>query len=177
MATDEKKRLGRKAVTLISGNQRIFIDGGTTHVELVRALPLEMRLTIITHSPTIAEAMEPHHSIDVILIGGQLFRHSMVAIGAAAFEQIQRLNIDLAFIGLTGFHPKEGGTTGDYEEAAIKRAVIARSAETVALVTSEKIGAVSAYRVCAAKELVSIVVPQNADLKVLSKAGIKLIRA
>src|SRR5262249_1563589 len=92
MATEEKEPLGRSAVALISGNQGIFIDGGTTHVELVRALPLDLRLTIITHSPTIAAALEPHRSIDVILIGGQLFRHSMVAVGAAAFEQIQRLN-------------------------------------------------------------------------------------
>jgi DeoR/GlpR family transcriptional regulator of sugar metabolism len=177
MATEEKGRLGRKAGTLISRNQRIFIDGGTTHLELVRALPLDLGLTVITHSPTIAAALEPHLAIDVVLIGGLLFRHSMVAVGAAALEQIQRLNIDLAFIGLTGLHPKEGGTTGDYEEAALKRAVIARSAETLTLITSEKIGAVSAYGVCAATDLVSVVVPREADLKALAKAGIELIRA
>src|SRR5262245_18461676 len=33
MATEEKGRLGRKAATLISRQQRVFIDGGTTHIE------------------------------------------------------------------------------------------------------------------------------------------------
>jgi DeoR/GlpR family transcriptional regulator of sugar metabolism len=177
MATDEKRRLGHKAATLISRKQRIFIDGGTTHLELVRALPLDLGFTVITHSPTIAAALEPHQAIDVILIGGALFRHSMVAVGAAALDQIQRLNIDLAFIGLTGLHPKEGGTTGDYEEAAIKTAVIARSAETVALMTVEKIGAVSAYGVCTVKDLASVVVPREADLKGFAKTGLDIIRA
>src|SRR5690242_19137811 len=57
MATEEKQRLGRKAATLISRNQRVFIDGGTTHIELIRALPLDLGLTVITHSPTIASAL------------------------------------------------------------------------------------------------------------------------
>lgn len=176
MAMEEKQRLGRKAATLISRNQRVFIDGGTTHIELIRALPLDLGLTVITHSPTIASALEPHQAIDVILIGGTLFRHSMVAVGAAAFDQIQRLNIDLAFIGLTGLHPEEGGTTGDYEEAVIKAAVITRSAETVALMTVEKLGAVSAYAVCAVTDLASVIVPREADVKGFAKTSVTLIR-
>lgn len=177
MASEEKRRLGRKAATLVARKQRVFIDGGTTHLELIRALPLDLNITVITHSPTTAAALEPHRTVDVILIGGTLFRHSMVAVGAVALEAIHRLTIDLAFIGLTGLHPKEGGTTGDYEEAAIKRAIIKRSAETVALMTSEKIGAVSAYTVCAIKDLSSVVVPREADMKSFAKTGTEFIRA
>jgi len=177
MASDEKRRLGRKAAGLISRKQRVFIDGGTTHLELVRNLPTDLSVTVITHSPTIAAALEPHQAIDVILIGGLLFRHSMVAVGAAALEAIQRLNIDLSFIGLTGLHPREGGTTGDFEEAAIKRAVVERSAEAISLMTREKIGAVSAYGVCAVKDLTSIVVPREAQLKDFAKSDISIIRA
>jgi DeoR/GlpR family transcriptional regulator of sugar metabolism len=175
MATDEKSRLGQKAASLIQRRQRVFIDGGTTHLELVRALPLDLDFTVITHSPTIAAALEPHQAVEVILIGGRLFRHSMVAVGAEALEQIQRLRIDLGFVGLTGLHPEEGGTTGDFEEAAIKRAMIARSAETVVLVTAEKLGAVSAFNVCAMKDLTSIVVTRETEVKAF--AGVEIIRA
>jgi DeoR/GlpR family transcriptional regulator of sugar metabolism len=177
MATEEKRRLGRKAATLISPKQRVFIDGGTTHLELVSNLPLDLTFTVITHSPTIAAVLEPHQAVDVILIGGTLFRHSMVAVGASALEAIQRLTIDLSFVGLTGLHPREGGTTGDFEEAAIKRAIIERSAEAIALMTCEKIGAVSAYGVCATKDLTSIVVPREAQLKNFARSDISIIRA
>jgi DeoR/GlpR family transcriptional regulator of sugar metabolism len=177
MAADEKRRLGARAATLVARSQRIFIDGGTTNLELVRGLPLDLAATVITHSPAIAAALEPHHAIEVIVIGGKLFRHSMVTVGAAALEAISRLHIDLSFIGVTGLHPQEGGTTGDFEEAAIKRAVIARSAETVLLVTSEKIGAVSAYSVCALGELTAIIVPREAQSDGFANLDLELIRA
>ena len=177
MATDEKRRLGMKASTLVSGGQRIFIDGGTTNLELVRNLPLDIALTVITHSPTIAAALEPHRAIEVILIGGRLFRHSMVATGAAAIEAIGRIQVDLCFIGLTGLHPREGGTTGDFEEAAVKRAVMARSAETVTLLTSEKIGAVSAYAVCGGEALASVIVSREANPEGFSSSPFEVIRA
>lgn len=175
MATDEKRRLGQRAARLIGRGQKVFIDGGTTHLELVRALPADLAVTVITHSPTIAAALEPHQAAEVILIGGRLFRHSMVAVGAEALEQIHRLRIDLGFVGLTGLHPEEGGTTGDFEEAAIKRAIIARSAETVVLVTAEKLGAVSAFEACAMKDLTSLVVTPDVDMKPFT--DVEIIRA
>jgi DeoR/GlpR family transcriptional regulator of sugar metabolism len=177
MATEEKRRLGRRAATLLSRGQRIFIDGGTTNLELVRNLPVELPITVVTHSPTIAAALEPHHAIEVILIGGRLFRHSMVATGAAAIEAIGRVQIDLCFIGLTGLHREEGGTTGDFDEAAIKRAVMARSAETVTLLTSEKIGAVSAYGVCASADLTAVVVSGEAVLEGFAGAPFEMLHA
>jgi DeoR/GlpR family transcriptional regulator of sugar metabolism len=177
MASAEKRRLGVKAAGLIARKQQVFIDGGTTHVELVRALPLDLNVTVITHSPTIAATLEPFEAIEVILIGGTLFRHSMVAVGAAAIDQIHRLSIDIGFVGLTGLHPEEGGTTGDFEEAAIKRAFIERSAETVALITAEKVGAVSPYGVCAMKELTSVVVAHEANMRDFAKSGMGIIRA
>jgi DeoR/GlpR family transcriptional regulator of sugar metabolism len=167
MAHDEKRRLGLAAARLIERRQRVFIDGGTTHLELLKAVPLDLAFTAITHSPAIAAALEAH-AAQVIVIGGTLFRHSMVAVGASALEAINRTRADLAFIGLTGLHAKEGGTTGDHEEAAIKRAIVARSAEVAVLLTSEKIGAVSAHGVCDLSDLTHLVVPRKAEVKGLS---------
>src|SRR5262245_15451134 len=177
MGTEEKRRLGRRAAVLVSRGQRIFIDGGTTNLELVRNLPVGLPITVVTHSPTIAAALEPHQAIDVSLLGGKLFRHSMVATGAAALEAIGRIHIDLCFVGLTGLHPEEGGTTGDFDEAAIKRALMARSAETVTLLTSEKIGAVSAYGVCAGADLTTVVVSRDAKLEAFASAPFAVLRA
>ena len=90
MSTDVKKRLGRRAAELVRAGQLIFIDGGTTNAELVRALPREMSLTIATHSPAIAALLEKHRA-EVILIGGRLYKHSMVSTGAAALAAIGTL--------------------------------------------------------------------------------------
>jgi DeoR/GlpR family transcriptional regulator of sugar metabolism len=176
MANDQKRQLGLAAAKLIEPNQYVFIDGGTTHMELLRAIPLDLEFTAITHSPAIAAALE-RHTAEVILIGGTLFHHSMVTVGAVALDAINHVRADLAFVGLTGFHVKEGGTTGDYEEAAIKRAIISRSAEVAVLLTGEKLGAVSAHSVCNVKDLTYLVVPRQAKLSGPPSRHLRLIRA
>ena len=82
-----------------------------------------MKATIVTHSPTIALELVDHGDVEVILIGGRLFKHSVVAVGAAAVGAISGIHADTFFMGVTGVHPKTGLTTGDYEEAAVKRAL------------------------------------------------------
>lgn len=163
LAMDEKHKLACVAASMIEPGQTVFIDGGTTNLELVRCLPLDLAATVITHSPLIASALEPHRSVDVIIVGGTLLRHSMVNSGAVAYEFINRLRADLCFIGLTGLHAVEGASTSNFEEAAIKRAIIGRSAETVSLVTAEKLGAVSPHAICPAASLTSIIVSAEAD--------------
>jgi DeoR/GlpR family transcriptional regulator of sugar metabolism len=176
LATVEKTALAAKAATLVTPHQRIFIDGGTTHLEVVRQLPLNWEGTIITHSPLIAAALE-HHSAEVIVIGGQLFKHSMINKGAATLDAIQRIRVDLAFIGLTGLHEHEGGTTGDFEEAEIKRSIMSRAAEVVILLTQEKIGAASAYTVCGLKDISTAIVSKNLNTAALETQGLRILRA
>jgi DeoR/GlpR family transcriptional regulator of sugar metabolism len=158
ISTDVKKRLGRKAAELVRAGHLIFIDGGTTNAELVRALPREMTLTIATHSPAIAALLEKHRA-EVILIGGKLYKHSMVSTGAAALAAIGMLRPDIFFLGATAIHPAHGLSTGDYEEAAIKRAIAARSVETLTLLTEEKFGAVSPHHIAGIEDITALIMP------------------
>ena len=129
IAGDVKRRLGRKAAAMIEAGQTIFLDGGTSNAEIARALPREMRLTVVTHAPTIAAELERHEA-EVILVGGRLYKHSMVATGAAALAAIADIRVDLFFLGVTAIHPVHGVSTGDFEEAAVKRAVLKQAADT-----------------------------------------------
>lgn len=163
LATDEKRTLGRAAALLIEPGQVILVDGGTTTLELVRSLAPTLEATIITHSPVIAAALITHPSVQVIMIGGPLFKHSGVAVGAAAHDAISSLRADTYFMGATGVHPEHGITTGDLEEAYIKRALTAAAAETVLLATSDKLGKVSPYRVNAVRSLSLLLVTSAAS--------------
>ena len=82
----------------------------------------------------------------------------MVATGAAAIEAIERVRADLFFMGVTGVHPELGLTTGDAEEAAVKRAISRRAAETIVLASAEKLGAVSPFVVSRLGEVTGIIV-------------------
>lgn len=177
MAMDEKRRLARAAAPLVERGQTIFIDGGTTNLELVRALPLDLKATIITHSPVIAAALEMHENLDLILIGGTILRHSMVAMGATALDAIARLRADIFFLGLTALHPEEGATTGNFEEAAIKRVITSRSAEVVTLATAEKLGAVSPHQIGPAEIVTTLVIARESDVSGWGETAFRILRA
>jgi DeoR/GlpR family transcriptional regulator of sugar metabolism len=142
---DSKKYVAKKGAELISSGQVVIVDGGTTTAELVNYLPRDLDITVVTHSPGIALALVEHPLIEVILIGGKLFKHSVVTTGTAAIEGIAAIQADLFFMGVTGVHPLAGLTTGDYEEASVKRAFSRRAAETIVLVSAEKVNAASPF--------------------------------
>ncbi|GAA3801306.1 DeoR/GlpR family DNA-binding transcription regulator [Cellulomonas soli] len=153
---ESKERVARAAARLVTPGSTVLLDGGTTTLAVTRALPLDLRATVITHSPTIAVALAEHVDIDVQIIGGRLYRHSMVACGALAVEAAQRIGADLFLLGVTGVHPETGLTTGDADEAAMKRALAARAAETYVLASAEKVGAASPYQVLGLTDVAGI---------------------
>lgn len=180
LAPDGKVAIGRAATKLVKAGQVVILDGGTSTLQLARHLPLELKLTVVTHSPTIAVALVDHPLIEVVLIGGRLFKHSVVAVGAAAIEAIARIHADVCFIGVTGIHPQAGLSTGDLEEAHVKRALIGSAGETYVLVSAEKLNAASPYVIVPATEVAGMVVEPgiaNEALAPYERMGISVIRA
>lgn len=177
---DSKNRVARRAARLIDPGSTVILDGGTTTLAVVRALAPSLLCTIITHSPTIAAALVPHAGIDVFLLGGRLFKHSAVTCGAAAVEAAQSISADLFLLGVTGVHSSEGLTTGDADEAAMKRALAGRAADTYVLASDEKIGVASRYRVLPLDEIAGIITDRrqhDQTLSELRKNGISIIDA
>ena len=166
-----KQRIARQAAAMIVPGQTAIIDGGTTSALLVKALPADLRATIVTHSPSVATALAEHPSVEVILIGGRLYKHSIVAVGAAAIEGISRIHADWYFMG-SGVHPTAGLSTGDFEEAAIKRALAARAAETVVLASSSKLNAASPFVIGEITLAQTIVVEKDADRELMRQIEI-----
>jgi DeoR/GlpR family transcriptional regulator of sugar metabolism len=175
MDADEKQELARRALTLIAPGSVCFIDGGSTHAALMQALPRDTSFTLVTHSPGIAAATERLPGVTCILLGGTLYRHSMVALGAAAVEAIHRMTFDLALIGATAFHAEFGLTTGDHEEALFKAAIARRAAATATILTMSKIGAVSSFQIMPTGAVSMLVVPPSADIDGLPQT-VTLIR-
>ncbi|MBZ9934735.1 DeoR/GlpR family DNA-binding transcription regulator [Mesorhizobium sp. BR1-1-16] len=165
---DGKRAIGRAAAAMVEDGQVVILDGGTTALEVARHLRPSLRATIVTHAPSTALALMPHQAVEVIIIGGRLFRHSIVAVGAIAAEQIARIRADIYFLGVTGIHAEAGLTTGDIEEAAIKRQLMGQAAETIALVSSEKIGAVSPFLVAPVAALSGMIVESGQEKATLA---------
>lgn len=180
VSSQEKQALGRFGAQLIKPGQVVIVDGGTTAIQLARHLPADLRATVITHSPNVAVELAAHRHVDIIVLGGRLFRHSMVNVGASVIEAASRFRADLFFLGVTGVHPEAGLSTGDAEEADVKRVLHARAAETIVLASSEKLLSASAYVVAPMKALSLLVVPDSTRPKTLTAlrgGGVKVQKA
>jgi len=177
IASEEKQMIGRAAAQMVRPGQVVILDGGTTTLQIARHFPADLRATVVTHSPTIAVELAGHAHIEVVLIGGRLFKHSVVSVGAAALEAIARIHADIFFMGVTGIHPEIGLTTGDLEEAHIKRVFSQAAAETIVLASPEKLDAASPYVIAQIREITGMIVAAGTKRKVLApfrKQGITI---
>jgi DeoR/GlpR family transcriptional regulator of sugar metabolism len=175
-----KRAIAKAAAAMIAPGQVVIIDGGTTSAELVKQLPATLEATIVTHSPSVAVGLVDHPKVEVILIGGRLYKHSIVSVGAAAVEAMSHIRADIYFMGVTGVHPTAGLSTGDLEEAYIKRALAARAAETVVLASAAKLNAASQFAIGDITLAQSIIVERSTDAALiipLEQAGLTVIKA
>ena len=180
LSTGGKAAIAKAAAALLKDGQIAFLDGGTTAVAVAEALPGDLGLTVATHSPDVATALLDKPLVTVELIGGRLYKHSNVAVGAVAIEAIGCIRADIYLMGVTGIHPEHGLTTGDREEAAIKRALSRQAGETVVLGSREKVGAVSAYEVVGLDAIDTLIVERSCpdrDIAPFAARGVAIIRA
>ncbi len=182
LETRGKQVIAVAAARLVQAGQVVFIDGGTTCLKLTMALPVGLNATVVTHSPTIAvELATPRHpGIDVVLVGGRLYKHSVVATGAAAVDAIANVHTDLYFMGASGVSLQAGLCTGDQEEALVKRAIMARAAKTWVLASREKLNAASPFCIAPFTDATGIVLEKSTpakDVADLRQAGLQVLLA
>jgi DeoR/GlpR family transcriptional regulator of sugar metabolism len=179
VSTADKVALGRFGAAMIRPGQVVILDGGTTAIQVARHLAVDLRATIVTHSPTVAVELAAHPGVEIIVLGGRLFRHSMVNVGASVIDGASRLRADLFFMGVTGVHASEGLSTGDAEEAAVKRALHERAAETIVLASAEKLMAASPFVIAPLAAASLLAVPRATPERVtraLRAGGVKVQR-
>jgi DeoR/GlpR family transcriptional regulator of sugar metabolism len=167
-ATSAKAAIAHAAVQLMRDGQVIMLDGGTTTLQVAQQIPRSLRATVVTNSPPIAEVLADHPCAELVLIGGRLFKQSRVVVGAAATEAIRSVRADLCVLGVCSLHPEVGISVTDLEEAHTKRAMVAVSAEVVALADGEKLGTIAPYLVGPIHELTHLVTEREVPEAVLA---------
>ena len=175
----EKTAIGKAAARLIKPGQIVILDGGTTAIQIARHLDQNLRATIVTHSARTALELIDYPEIEVVLIGGRMFKHSIVSVGAVAIEAIGHIRADIYFMGVTGIHPQNGLSTGDLEEAYVKLALSKQAAETIVPASREKLGAASPYIITALSEVSGLIVEQSMpeeNLRPYRELGLTIVK-
>jgi len=175
-----KAAIGAAAASLLRDGQVIIIDGGTTPRQVAEHLPPSLKATIITHSIPALVTLSEHPTIDLLIVGGQLDKFSQVAVGAQTIDTYQHIHADVCILGMAGLHPDTGLTDQIFEEANVKRFMVAAAAQIIGVATSDKIGTVSTYQFAPITALTHLVTDKNATEEQLAPyrtAGIQILQA
>ncbi len=175
---EEKILIAKKALGLLKDGGVIFLDGGTTCMELAHLIPSSIELTCFTHSLPVAMELLTKPNITVIIVGGQVSGESQTAIGANAIHNLAEIKVDFSFIG-TGYVDSHYGLTEfDWDIVQVKKAVIKCSKKTVLLSISEKLNSQHRYKTCdinAINTLITELEPENNLLNSFRNHDIRIL--
>jgi DeoR family transcriptional regulator of aga operon len=177
---EEKRRIARAAAELVQTGQTIALSGGTTTTEVVRSLKVLSGISIITNTVNVAMELSNRKDIDVIVTGGHLRGNWFTLIGPLANAATDMLFADLMFIGVDGIDAKHGLTCTNSAEAELLRKLAQHSKKKVVVADRSKLGAVSQWRLCEAREIDVLITDSGATDEAVApfeELGIAVTRA
>jgi DeoR family transcriptional regulator, fructose operon transcriptional repressor len=155
--TAEKKAIAEHGARLIGMASTVFLDEGIVPNFLIRHLPVDRVLTVVTTSlPTALEISETTHH-EILLAGGRVRRTTHGVVGPWSTAALADVYVDVAFIGTNGVSLTHGLTTPDPEVAATKAAALKHSRFSALLCEHVKFGVTSFARFGGVEDLDCIV--------------------
>ena len=139
-----KIQMAKKAMSLLQPHSSVFLDAGTSNLFLAQNLP-DINLNIITTSPGIALELSRLHNPVITLCGGSLSRNNLAVSGHKTIEMLESINIDTAFIGVSGCSLDAGFTCGTEGDSYVKKLVIKKARTSVLMCGTEKLKCLMPY--------------------------------
>ncbi|KPL96199.1 MULTISPECIES: DeoR/GlpR family DNA-binding transcription regulator [Vibrio] len=176
---NEKVQIGKLAAQLIEKNATVYLDAGTTSLEIAHQLATREDLLIITNDFSIAAYLMNHSPCEIYHTGGKVDRENQSSIGGKVAEFLAGMNIDIAFISSSSWSLK-GLSTPNENKVLVKKAIV-KSAQTNYLISdSTKYGRVASFHALDMESLDGVITDTNLPSSVieeLNDKGIEVINA
>jgi len=176
---EEKRRIGRAAAALIKEGEIIALTPGTTTTEVIRGIPLNHKITVVTSTVNVAMELSKRKDLDVFVTGGHLRGDWFSLVGPTAAQSLSQVLIHTLFIGADGVDPKCGLSCYIPEEAQLNSAMVRHAQRRIAVVDHSKFGVVAGWRICSVPDLHVLVTDSGATDEMIApfeKAQIQVIR-
>lgn len=144
---EAKQLITQKALKLIRKDTTIYLDSGSTTTMLASNMPDQPNL-IYTNSLTCAAELSKLTKPSVHILGGTLNHYSMSICGIHAIQDIQGINFDQVFMGVTSYCEPAGFLCGVDDETVLKQTVMQQAEQKIMLMDSSKIGVKNTYTIC-----------------------------
>ena len=122
---EEKTRVAQYAAKMITDEDFVFIDAGTTTACMLDYIDAQ-GATFVTNAPSHAERLA-QRGCDVILLGGRLKQSTEAVVGTETCRQMRQYHFSLCFLGTNGVSEIAGLSTPDPDEAVIKQCAVSQT--------------------------------------------------
>ncbi|NRQ40167.1 DeoR/GlpR transcriptional regulator [Nonomuraea sp. NN258] len=178
-AVEAKQRIGAEVAALIADGEAVVLDGGTTALEVARALA-ERRVTVLPLALQSATLLAAAPRVRLVLPGGEVRQGELNFMGPLTESSIKALRFDTAVIGCCGLSSEHGLTAHDLPEVAVKQAAIAAARRVVVACDSGKFSRTAFGAVCPISELDVVVtdagIPREQhDALVAAKVTVRVV--
>lgn len=164
---ENKQAIGKAAAGLIKSGDWVFLDAGSTALYAIDHLQ-NLRLTIAVNSVYSVNKLVDSANIDLIQIGGVLYRPSLCFVGKLATAHLEELNFDRLLLGVNGV-AESGISVNNCLEVGIKQMMIQCANEVIVLADSVKLGIRSLARIAPLCEVHKLVTDSGAPQDVLDR--------
>lgn len=174
----EKMAIGKKAAELIEDGDSVFIETGSTTLQIAKNIKNKHDVTVVTNSIEVARELINARGVEVILTGGVLRKETVALIGPLAERVLREFRVDKVFLGISGIIPTKGMSTASIAEAQIKKLIIEMGREIIGVADHSKFGKECFAFVAPTKVLHKIIVDENVPLNYieeLKKEGVEVI--
>jgi DeoR family transcriptional regulator, fructose operon transcriptional repressor len=154
-ATAEKRAIGRAVAGMIDDGETVLLDGGTTTLEIARAL-VGRSVQVVTNSLAIAQLLAAAKETDLILIGGYVYPRTAVAMGPLAVATMQGIRVRRAVLGAGGI-VAEGVYNSNSLLVETERQMMKCGQEVLIVADHSKFGRLSLSRLCGLDEVHRVV--------------------
>jgi len=176
---DEKRRIGRAAAALIKEGEIIALTPGTTTTEVIRGIPLNHRVTVVTSTVNVAMELSKRKDLDVFVTGGHLRGEWFSLVGPTAAQSLSHLSIHTLFIGADGVDAKQGVTCFSPDESQLNSTMVKHAQRKIAVIDHSKFGVVAGWRICPTSELDLLITDSGATdemIEPFEKAQVSVMR-
>lgn len=156
----KKQLIGQTAATFVENGDMIFIDSGTTTLEMLPYLT-EKQVTIVTNNVDFITQAMPYENLTIFSTGGMLERKTNSFVGYQSVERLKAYNVNKAFIASTGLSIDHGVTNSSPLETDIKKTLVQKSAKTFLLVDDSKFDHYALTTFCDLHEINIVVTNQE----------------
>ncbi|MGI5129677.1 DeoR/GlpR family DNA-binding transcription regulator [Pseudonocardia sp. CA-107938] len=170
VAPADKERVARCAAALVQDGDVVLIDIGTTTARLAAHLR-HRRVTVITSSLAVVDALRDADSVELLVLGGILRRNYLSFVGGLTEQALREVRAHRLFLGTSGV--RADGTVMDSTlvEVPVKQAMITAAEQTVLLADRGKFPGTGLSPVCGPDAVDLLVTNDGADPATLARFG------